>query len=90
MQGNLFGGLECSFHLVHGVDPARLFRVDHVYRRSAASSHLGIPKERHVQRKGFHGVGREPERDLLHVTLAGVVEMVARGKNLDSLRASLG
>jgi hypothetical protein len=55
-----------------------------------AGAPLRVSKERHVHGKRFHGIGCEPQRNLLHMSLAGVVEMLARGKNLNRLCASFG
>ena len=83
-------GLERTLHLVHAVDAPGLIRVDHVYRRSPAPPHLRVRKERHMHGKRLHGIDAEPVGNLFHLSAVGVIEMLARGEDLNRLRSTLG
>ncbi len=87
LEGNAFGGFERALDLVHGVDAARLFRVQHIDGGRAGTAHFAVGKERSVHGERGQSVGTEPFRQLSHVLAAGVVEVLARGKNLHRLRA---
>ena len=76
-----------TLDLVHGVDAPRLIGVQHIHCGCARAAHLAVGIKRCMHRKGLERVGAEPLGQLGHVLAAGVVEMLARGKNLHRLRA---
>ena len=78
---------EGALDLVHGVDAAGLLGVQHIHRGRAGAAHLAVGKERGVHGEGLERVGAEPLGQLGHVLAAGVVEVLARGKDLHRLRA---
>ena len=88
-EGNLLGHFEGALDLIHGVDAVGLFRMDDVDAGRAATAHFVIGKEGRMHGKGLRRDWREPVGDLADVGAVGVVEVLARGKNFDALRASL-
>ncbi len=65
----------------------RLLGVQHIHARRAGAAHLAVGIKRRVHRKGLQRVRAEPLGQLGHVLAAGVVEVLARGKDLHRLRA---
>jgi hypothetical protein len=55
-----------------------------------ASTHFAIGVERGVHGERLKRIGAEPCTKLGHVLAAGVVEMLAGGKDLNSLRTRMG
>lgn len=87
-EGDLLGGLDGAFDLVHGVDAAGLFRVDEVERGSDVATPLGVGVERLMERSGDI-VGPEPRSEIADDGAIGVVEVVAHGEDFDGLCAAL-
>ncbi len=86
-QRNMLRGFERALDLVHGVDAPGLLRVQHIDRERAGAAHLAVGIKRGVHRKRLERVGAEPLGQFGHLLAAGVVEVLARGKNLHRLRA---
>ena len=86
-QRNVLGRLERALDLVHGVDAAGFFRVQHIQAGRAGAAHLAVGIKRGVHGKGLKRVGAEPLGQLHHLLAAGVVEVLARGEDLHRLRA---
>ena len=87
LNGNLLGGFEGALDLVHGVDAARFFRMKQVDGGRAGAAHLAIGKHGRVHGERLERIGAEPLGQLAHVLAAGVVEVLARGEDLHTLRA---
>jgi hypothetical protein len=87
MEGDVLGGFKGALDLVHGVDAAGFVRVQQVNCRCAGTAHLVIGKERRMHRPGFKRIGAEPSGKLCDVLAAGVVKVLASGKNLNRLRS---
>ncbi len=86
-NGNLLGGLEGAFDLVHGGDAAGFFRVDEVEVWSYVAGPLGVGAIGDVDGlvQGGGGVGvAEPEGEVADGGAVGVVEVVAGGEDLDT------
>ena len=64
--------------------------MQQVDSRRAGAAHLAVGVERCVHRPGLERIGAEPAGQLSDVLAAGVVEVLARGKNLHRLRARAG
>ena len=86
-QRDVLRRFECTLDLVHGVDAPRLIGVQHIHRGRAGAAHLAVGIKRGVHRKGLERVRAEPLSQLGHMLAAGVVEMLARGKDLHRLHA---
>ena len=90
LKGDGLGGFQRALDLVHGVDAAEFVRMDDVDGGSTGAAHLAVGKERRVHRPGLKGIGTKPGGQLGDLLAAGVIEMLARGKDLDALCASTG
>ena len=86
----MLGGFERALDLVHGFDAAGLVGVQHIHSRRAGAAHLAVREERGVHGEGLERIGAEPLGQLGDVLAAGVVEVLARGKDLHRLRAGAG
>ena len=86
-EGELLGGFQGALDLVHGRDAAALLRVQQVDGGRAGAAHLAVGIERGVHRKGVSGLERNHAASSVDLLAAGVVEVLARGKDLDRLRA---
>ena len=89
-QRDVLGGFQRALDLIHGIDATRFFRVQHVYTGRAGAAHLAIGKKRCVHRERLKRIGAEPLCQLGDVLAAGVVEVLARGKDFDRLSAGAG
>ena len=89
-EWNVLGGFKSALDLVHCVDAARLLRMKHVDAGRAGATHFSIGVERSVHGKGLKRIGAEPCAEFGHVLAAGVVKMLAGGKDLNSLSARTG
>ncbi len=87
LEGNVFGGFEGALDLVHGVDAAGFLRVHDVDGGSAGAAHFAVGKKRGVHGIRFEWIRGEPGGQLHDVLAAGVVKVLARGKELDALGA---
>src|SRR5271157_1741684 len=90
LEGDGVGGFEGALDLIQGVDAAGLFRMEEVDGGSAGAAHFAVGKERSVHGPGGDGVGAKPGGEFGDVLAAGVVEVLAGGKELDGLRAGAG
>ena len=87
---DLLGGFEGAFDFVHGIDAAGLFRVQKIDGGSAGTAHFMVREERGMHGKGFKRVGTEPIGELIAMFAAGVVEVLAGGKDLHRFSAGAG
>ena len=86
-EWDVLGGFKRAFDFVHGINAASLFRVQDIYSGSAGAAHLAVGIKRGVHGEGLKRVGTEPLSQLGHMLAAGVVKVLAGGKDLDRLRA---
>ncbi len=89
-QRDVLGGFKRALDLVHGVDAAGLVGVQHIHSRRAGAAHLAVREERGMHGKGLERIGAEPLGQFDDMLAAGVVEVLARGKDLHRLRAGAG
>ena len=89
-ERDLLGNLKRPLDLVHRVDAAALFRMDHIHRRRPAPPHLRIGVKRRVHRERLGRIAAEPFRQFADVRPACVIEVLARGKQLHALRSGAG
>src|SRR6202021_3399834 len=85
-EWNLVGNFKGALDLVHGLDargPGDRCQVD---RRRAGTAPFIVGVERRVDRVEWNAAAAKPVGNLFDVSLAvGIVDMLARGKNLDRL-----
>jgi pseudomonalisin len=81
----MLGCFKRALDLVHGIDAARLFRMQQVDRWCSRAAHLAVRIERRVHRPALQRIGGKPAGQLLHMLAAGVVEVLACGKDLHRL-----
>src|ERR1035441_8266871 len=86
----LLGGFKGALEFVHGIDAAGLVGVQKIDGGSAGAAHFTVREERRMHGKGFKRVGAEPIGELGAMFAAGVVEVLAGGKDLHSFRAGAG
>src|SRR5450432_4451978 len=87
---DLFGDFNGALDLVHGVDASSPISGGDVDRRAAGASPIVIGVQGGVDRVQGNASGFEPVGNFADVLLAvGVVEMLARGKNLNQLGSRL-
>src|SRR5262245_55133868 len=85
-ERNLLGDLQRALDLVHGLDATGAIRGSDVERRSSGASPLIVGEKRRVHGVQRNAAAAKPLGNLLDVGFAvGVVEMLARCKNLDRL-----
>ena len=89
-KGNVLGRLQCALDLVHGIDAARLFRVQQVHKRRSGAAHLAIRVERRVHRPGNERMAAKPAGNLCHIFATGVVKVLARSKDLNRIGTGFG
>jgi len=64
--------------------------VEHIDCGSAGAAHLSVGIERSVHGEGVQRVGGEPVAQFGHMFAAGVVKVLACGKDLHRLRPGTG
>ena len=90
-EGNLLGGFEGAFDLVHGFNALALGTADEVQGGLGVTAPVDLVlcgEERHVH-GGSDGIGAKPGADLPHRAAVGVVELVPRGEDFDRLGPGL-
>ena len=88
-EGDLLGGLEGAFDLVHGLNAAAFIVGDQVEGGGGVAGPAGVGVGGLVE-GGSDVVGAEPVGDLADDGAVGVVEVVAGGEDLDVARAGFG
>ena len=88
-EGDVFGGFEGALDFVLGVDARGLGGADEVEGGSDVGAPNGVWIERHVE-GGADVVGVEPVGELEDGGAVGVVEVMARGEDLDVFGAGGG
>ena len=83
----MLGRFQRALDFVHGIDSAGLVGVQHIDARCAGAAHFAVGIHRSVHGERLQRVRPEPFRQLSDIFAAGVVKVLARGKNLHCLRS---
>jgi hypothetical protein len=86
-KGDVLGRLQCALDLIHGIDAPGLVRVQYIHAKTTCAAHFAVSIQRGVHGERLQRVPSEPLGELCHILATGVVEVLARGKNLHCLRA---
>src|SRR5262249_42864895 len=85
----VFRDLDRALDLVHGIDAVALVNIDNV-QRLAAGTEIVAHVDGRMHGVELHALALEPAPNLFYMLFVVIVEVPARGKDLDCLRSATG